>query len=526
MTRSWTPWLWVLCLAAALPALLLPVSNPDLFWHLSAARRMFELRAVPREDWLSWTMNGAAWVDFEWMTQLILGAAYRAGGLAGVWFLKLALLLFAAWRLDKWLKLYGLADEWRAMGLALWSAAMLPGADARPELFSLIFFIEWFRLLEQWRVNGRAPGALLTAVLFALWANLHAGFAYGLALAAAYTAAGLPRHLILLALAGTLVNPSGWRLYAVLAAHAQTGEAAAWINEWKAPELSNPWRWAELALVPLSAVAAAFAFRRGRLAWAPAAALAALAALGLRHARLGVYFASAGVPLALSWLAASGMRLRREAAAALCLLCLAWGAACAWPYGLARRVFNDRFVPSGAAAFLEAERGGLAGKRLYNPWGWGGYLGWRLGPGWPVFQDGRYLFHPLLLESAKASADAAGWTAFLERKGVEVALLENIPLMLPTTRRYPDGSGKEIARPYYTSYMPRERWALVYFDPKTLVFARRDAAPARWLQAHEFRWLKPYDDPAREDALSRGEIPPKELEAEQTRYALMPFVRW
>ena len=525
MTRSWTPWLWALCLAAALPALLLPVSNPDLFWQLSAARRIVETGAIPRADWLSWTMNGAAWVDFEWATQLVFGAVYHAGGLAGVWLLKIGLLLLAAWRLDKWLKLYGLGPEWRAAGVALWSAAMLPGADARPELFSVLFFIESFRRLEQWRVNGRAPGTFFTVILFAVWANLHAGFAYGLALLAVYTAAGLPRYLLPLALAATLLNPGGWKLYAVLAAHVQSSGVAAWIDEWKPPRLSNPWRWGELALVPLSALAALSALSRGRLAWAPAAVLAVLAGLALRHARLGVYFVSAGVPLALAWLAASGMRLRRAAAAALALLCLGWSAWCAWPQGLMRRVFDDRFVPSGTAAYLEAEQSALAGRRLYNPWGWGGYLGWRLGPGWPVFQDGRYLFHPLLLESAEASGDAQGWAAFLDRKGVEVALLENVPLMLATTRRYPDGSEKAFRRPYYATFMPRERWALVYFDAKALVFVRRGAAAPAWLQAHEFRWLKPRDEAAREDALARGEIPAKELEAERVRYATMPFSR-
>ena len=63
----------LLALGAALAAsaFFLPVINPDLFWHLSAGRFMFDHGAVPRADFLSWTMAGRPWFDFEWLAQLI-----------------------------------------------------------------------------------------------------------------------------------------------------------------------------------------------------------------------------------------------------------------------------------------------------------------------------------------------------------------------------------------------------------------------------------------------------------------------
>ena len=57
---------WALCAAAvAALAALGPVRDPDLWWHLSAGRFLRETLAIPRADWLSHTMAGKPWVDFE-----------------------------------------------------------------------------------------------------------------------------------------------------------------------------------------------------------------------------------------------------------------------------------------------------------------------------------------------------------------------------------------------------------------------------------------------------------------------------
>ncbi|MBI4425299.1 MAG: hypothetical protein HY554_16335 [Elusimicrobia bacterium] len=520
MRREYRPVAFA-ALAASLPSWLLPVSNPDLFWHLSAARRIWRSAQVPSADWLSWTMAGRPWVDFEWLSQLAFGAAHAAGGLAGLWLLKVALVCAAAWRLHAWMGLYRIAPELKAAGISVWATAMLPRSDARPELFSILLFLELFRRLERWRLEGRAPSPALLAAAFALWANLHAGFAYGLALVAWYACGGLPWRAVAGAAAGTLLQPAGWSVYRVLLSHgADAGELSRWIIEWGPPALPNPWRWAELALVPAAALAWALAVRQGRRPpWLPAAALGALAVAGLRHARLAAYFVTAAAPLGLAWVQSSTPARARALALGLIAASGAWSLRCAWETGVFRRHFNDRLVPARAAAFLAREASVLGERALYNPWGWGGYLGWTLPEPYRVFQDGRYLFHPLLLEAGRATATAAAWQEFLLGKGVDLALMENLPLLLPGTRVYPDGRERSIPRPYYAFYMPRERWALVHFDEKALLFVRRDAVPAAWLAAREFRYVRPYDEEALQDALRRGEVPAAELRRERERLA-------
>src|SRR5436190_1204712 len=111
----------------ALP-LALPIYNPDLYWHLSAGKRIFETRAIPTADWLSATRAGTPWIDFEWLTQLLYYGVHAAAGFAGLWALKVA--LFAVLARLAWALVRPHAPDgplaWAA--LALWAAALLPFA--------------------------------------------------------------------------------------------------------------------------------------------------------------------------------------------------------------------------------------------------------------------------------------------------------------------------------------------------------------------------------------------------------------
>jgi hypothetical protein len=181
--------------------------------------------------------------------------------------------------------------------------------------------------------------------------------------------------------------------------------------------------------------------------------------------------------------------------------------------------FNDRLVARRACDFVAHEGEALGGLRLFNQYEWGGYLGWRLGPGARVFGDGRYLFHGQLAELQDALTAPEKMKAFADRYALDGFLIKDYPSTLPSTRAYPDGSTRAFARPWHVFFFPRERWALVYWDDQALLFVDRAKTPAAWLAAHEYRWLRPGDDAARADALARGEIPLAVLRAETSRHA-------
>ncbi len=464
-------------LLSLVPVAFLPLSNPDLFWHLSAARRMRETGAIPTTDWLSSTRAGAPWVDFEWACQLVFDALYRAGGVHGLWLFKAAMIGASAWLLLKTLELYEADAPTASAALALWGAASLTRSDIRPELFSLIGFGLVFLALERRRLGLAVPGPAWCAALFCVWANLHPGFVYGLVLLGLY---GAWRHLGA-ALIGCLLQVQGPANLSVIWRHwRDSGNIGLRLSEWRAIRFDDPWHWPFWVALFSACGAALLALRRGRRP--PLGPLAAVLFFGFaasRHSRMAAYAVACCVPLSVAFLKDSvrGRALLRPwAAGAVIAVCGAFSLYCSLGYGFGRTAFNDHFLPRRAAEFLALQTAELPRRGLYNPWGWGGYLGWRLHPDWLVFQDGRYLFHDLLKETGDALASPADWQAFLDRRAIDLALMENLPLFEEST-----------GLPYHVAFMPRARWALVYQDERALVFARRDGVPRPWLAARELR---------------------------------------
>lgn len=503
--------------ALALFVLALPLFNPDLFWHLNAGRWVSANGSVPRTDPFSFTMAGQPWLDFEWLFQVLVYAVHSVSGLWGLRVFKAALLGASFLPVAALLRDRAVGATGRALALAFWSAAVLSQSDLRPDLFSLLFFALLLRRLDAERYSW-----LFSLPLFALWSNLHAGFALGLCLYAARILALLwerrpvSRALWLeagVALPATLLNPLGPAVWRALYLHGeQAARIGRYVQEWGPLTWRAPLQWPLLAAL---LVFTAAVLHRGRQL-PPFLALVAvpLAVATALSVRFGLFFAAAGAALLFS---AGAKAAPRHAVALLAALT----ALMAWPLSRVPWLasFAETYVARRAVDFV-AEQPALRGLRLFNTYEWGGYLGWRR-PGEPVFGDGRYLFHGQLPELEAALRTASDMEDFVARHRLDGLLIKNYPARLPTKRLYKDGSSREFLRPWHLFVLPRERWALVYFDEQSLLFVDRAKVPAAWLAANEFRWLRPGDEDAFSDALRRGEIPPDALDAESRRAALL-----
>jgi hypothetical protein len=505
-----------------LPAYLSPVYNPDLFWHLSAGRWILEHHALPRADWLSFLKPSAPWLDFEWLSQLVFESAWRGGGFRALWLLKGFLLLGVWLVIDAALREKRAAPGSRLAGLLLWSTAALMHADLRPELFSLLFFALIFLMLEsvrEARLQPRPAHLVWLLALFALWSSLHAGFSLALGALALYAAAGaVPLSWLAAAGLGSLCNPYGAGPYRVAWIHLRLSpQISKLIMEWRPMSFENPAYWGFWLLLALWLAAGVSRFRRrGSLREAlPWVLSAGLALAGLQHERAGSYFLLAAVVLVCA--EAEHARFGRRALLAAAAACAAFSVWIA-PRAVKAEVFSDRFVPRVAAEFISREQAVFESLRVYHPMEWGGYLGWRLSPWFKIFADGRYIFHDELPLENAAVAEPEAWRRYLSERRVDAVLLENLAKSFPSTRVYPDGTSKTFQRPYYLSYEPARDWALVHWDEKALIFARRSAVPAAWLAAHEFHWVRPHDDAAFADAMSRGELPKEKVAAESLRW--------
>ncbi|MBI4802985.1 MAG: hypothetical protein HY796_10725 [Elusimicrobia bacterium] len=530
--------------ALAVSAVFLPVINPDLFWHLSAGRYMFEHLAVPRADFLSWTMHGRPWLDFEWLAQLIYYGLFLKGGMAALFAFKALILALAVFAFFKIIKLHRSEDSAFFL-LPLFAAGLVTNSDLRPENFSVLFFVLVFRRLEVIRLNPSyrpfAAELAWAAAFFAFWTNLHAGYLYGAVLIAFYAAGSffeeaLPfiyghksriplgkwaQYLKLLAAGGaaSLINPYGARLYEVIANHLRyTDVLQEYIQEWKPFDLTNIYQWPYLALMGLAFGLTLYRFLKTRtMVYEHLIALLFFAYFSSNHARHTPFFSvTAAVCLAALPLSAV-MRpvLRVVFKISVIAVFAVYYRTFVWSQysGVAR--FNN--YSEGLAGFLRHNADRLAGLKMFNYWGWGGYLGFALSPRYRVFADGRYIFHEFLEEMENSRNSPSVWENFNRKYGFELMVLNRDKTKITVKQRLK--SGREIIsrRPAYLFYLPKKDWAVVYWDIKTLVLVKRDAADAAWLAGNEYKVLRPDDMNNVAAAALDGEIRMGEINGEAQR---------
>ncbi|OGR52892.1 MAG: hypothetical protein A2049_07255 [Elusimicrobia bacterium GWA2_62_23] len=543
--------------AFACTVFFLPVINPDIFWHLSAGRYALEHLRPPSSDFLSWPLAGAEWVDFEWLTQVVYYLLHKAGGFWALLLFKGGLLAATLLVFRAVILLYGRAAA-LPLALPFCAAAIVTNSDLRPENFTLLFFTVTLYFLERARLRGLPAGwrpAAAVFFFFALWTNLHAGYLYGLALIGLYSAgaffeeqlpfvygkgafarprAGL-RHLGLFftGLLASLVNPYGWKIYAVIANHQQhIVTLQEHIQEWNTFDLTNAYQWPYV--LALAVVLPAFAFfllRRRHVVYTHFMVLLFFAWASANHARHIPFFILAGLAalLALPWggLPETGARRRLVlGGGALFLAVTAWFyAGFIWPNYTGRPILFKWGSP-GLAGFLKTNRTELAGLKLYNPWGWGGWLGWELGPEYKVFIDGRYLFHDKITEVTGVSGGSRNWKGLIDKYGFDLMLITLDEPKIPRKQKLANGSETIFWRPAYLYYLPRSEWAVVYWDYSVAALVRRRAVPAGWLAAREFRYLRPADTLNLVAPLLAGEIKLSDIKREADHYLKTNTMAW
>lgn len=443
----------VFAMAARVPV------DSDGWWHLAGGRYIVEEGAIPRADPFSHTRAGAPWIDNGWLAQVIFYLLYRLMGYAG---LGLAVAVSATVALALvWPQMSG-GPFVRAFILVLAATVSGPVWTVRPHLATYVLMAVLGWLLSLWR-RGRRWALWCVPPLFVLWVNLHAGYTLGLALLALTVAGAILdrlrrgerahlRHELtwwdvawlasvgVLALLLVLVNPYGARMWRYPFYNAGQQVARQYIAEWASPdfhELVNQ-PFAVLLLVTLLALGLS-----GRPArWTELLPVVGFAYLTLQSQRTMGLFALAAVPV-LSRAVASG-RARRALAnlwsprrplpltrgratlnAALALLIISAAllkAGVVWHAPSVEAAVQEVGFPVGAVDWMARHH--PAGP-LYNPYQWGGYLIWRLAPGYPVFADGRADLYgdEFLLEYLELAAARPGWEARLDAYGVRTALV-------------------------------------------------------------------------------------------------------
>src|ERR1041384_1202851 len=182
--RAALPWLVAAgsyLLILALSARLL--ADPDIYWHVTAGRWIVEHGTLPHVDPFSATFARAPWIAKEWLSQLVLAAAYHVAGWNGIAVLTAAAVAAALGALT--FALLEKLDPIAALGFVLAAFVLAaPHIVARPHALALPVMVFWTAGLVRALDARRAPSFWLLP-LMALWANLHGGFTFGLLLVGA-----------------------------------------------------------------------------------------------------------------------------------------------------------------------------------------------------------------------------------------------------------------------------------------------------------------------------------------------------
>jgi hypothetical protein len=402
--------------------------DSDAGWHIRSGEAILAARALPAADPYSFTAAGRPWFAWEWASDAATGAVHRTAGLSGVAMLYALAIAAGVWL---WFRLH-----WSVGGDFLLACALSPLVLstcnihwlARPHVFGWLFLLASVLYAERHHDSFRGGDATLIAAGSALWANVHASFFLGPAIALIYAAAFSLRPLVwnldrstewrrarwfgcaaaVSSLAG-LLNPYGWRLQLHVARYLTDSALLSRIGEFQSFDFhAGGAQIVACLIVAVSGGALALAQRR------PQHFILAvlLSAAALRSARVLPLVALVLLPLAngalTEWLrTASGLRAGARRALDRFLAysgnlrrldaggngwAVSWTApALFWallqtPAIAAHTGFPPDQFPVAAYARVAALP---AGARLFAPDKFGGYLIYRYQGARKVFFDGR-----------------------------------------------------------------------------------------------------------------------------------------
>lgn len=428
-------WLWRLAAAVTFWSFgFYRLQGGDLFWHVAIGRLLLEQKVLVSQDAWSFTQAGTDWIQHEWLADTLYAVIERSFGLGALVYWKWAMVV--AIHLTLFELLRRLTQDPLASYLSCVAALALAGPflDFRPHLYSML----GYALVLFFCLGRRLPPWL--PLIYVVWSNLHGGVIFGLMVLAllAMTQRGSLKVVMGCGLA-TLLNPAGlgalgYGFKYALNPHNPYLKLAEWRSPFAEGALPNPLY--PLALTVMAAALGLIALQPemrarffGSIRGEGVASLTLIfltLAMSLKSGRFTPFFAlSLALLLApcLAWVLSE--RAWRPPWLPPCLA-LAYGAWYLTLVPLGPRAFpflvREQNFPVETVDFLEANR--WRGK-VFNYYGWGGYLHFRTGGRALVFCDQRAdtVFPPATFQKYLDVLERRGdWIQIVEQSGAEAFL--------------------------------------------------------------------------------------------------------
>lgn len=449
------------------------LGDGDTGWHIRTGEWILSNHRVPADDFFSFTKPGQPWVAWEWLSDVVFAWLNAHGGLASVLLVSILLvsITFALlFRLARRKSNLVVAFLVLLLAIATSSVHWL----ARPHLFSLLFLVLFYSVLERVREGkGRifgVPSLALLPVATILWTNLHAGFFVGIILIGAYGAGEVLKFVLApdtsslkaerlrakayfltaaACLVASLLNPYSYHLHSHVLQYLGDPYQSAHIVEFLTLSFHHPMALFFECLLAAGVGAALWNLTQG--SYTEAILVVIFGHAALLAARNLPLFAIVATPIVAAavdqvigrlpkwnlaaWLRLSAARfltIAREAgemeavprwhlasaAGVMILAALLYAKA---PPRLFRAEYDPAAYPAAALAVLENDQS----LRIFTNAEWGGYLIYRLYPRIRVFIDGRSDFYGSIFGQKYIDVMNVkyGWRKTLNEYGVNTILL-------------------------------------------------------------------------------------------------------
>ena len=455
--------------------------DPDFWWHLRIGRWMVENGRLPSQDIFTFTVPGHVWTDHEYLTEILMWLAYSKLGLAA---------LCVAFGLITWAGFWLIYLQVRrqpfvivGVGLALAAIAGAPIWGPRSQMITFVLSCLQLYWLRGY-LGGRSRALTYFPLVMVVWANMHGGWVIAFAWFGAAIAAELalwawepsnPAHrmhvrfLLIVTAASAVAVAATPHFLALYPYPFQTAGSVAQqklIVEWFSPDFHQAYLRPFEAMVFL--VLGGFALRRPTLYEFLLTALAL--GLALQSVRNVALFVAAATPVLINTYAEAWKAMARTrgwrwnlpprplfaVTTALVLLLIAGMTALKVATTLSpahQQSLDASTYPVAAADWLAAHPD--VGTRMYNQYGWGGYLSYRFYPDRKVFIFGEaaLMGDPLLLDYEDVQTLRPDWQQVLDRYQVDYVVYNR---------------GEPLANVLALD----PKWRLVYQDAVAVIYVR------------------------------------------------------
>jgi hypothetical protein len=468
-----------------IPALFVgAILDPDFWWHIRIGRWMVENGHLPSTDIFTYTVPSHVWTDHEYLTEMLMWLVYSKTGALGIG------LAFGAITYAGFCLMYRQVRRQpfviAGLGLALGAIAGAPIWGPRAQMITFaLTCLELYWL--QGYLSGRSRALQFFPLVMALWANLHGGWVIGFVWLGVALVAELVgwawepanpahrAHVRLLAIVtaasavAVLATPHGFNLYLYPFQTVASMAQERLIVEWFSPDFHQPYLHPFEAMVLLLMVG--FALKRPTL-YDLLLSLVAVA-LALQSVRNIALFIAATTPVLINTYSeawkeiskARGWKLHLPSqpvfavvtAVALIVIALATVAHIATETSPSHQsMLTDTTYPVGAADWLAAHPD--VGTRMYNQYGWGGYLAYRFYPQANrrvfIFGEAALMGDDLLNEYQDVQTLRPDWKSLLDKNGVDYIVYNR---------------GEALANVLAS----QSDWTLVYQDTVAVIYVRK-----------------------------------------------------